>query len=73
MSDSSPSDHYFKNRAFVLILYKYVGNAKILIRSPINTMHNSVPMLLACADPEVRQSNTEENLLYFMQKKYNRF
>ena len=28
---------------------------------------------LSCADPEVRHSNTEESILYFIRKKYNIF
>ena len=32
-----------------------------------------IKMLLSCADPEVRHSNTEESMLYSLRRKYNIF
>ena len=59
----------------VVTLAQLKSNVKKLLYRTLASLSTKLDTItkLSCADPEVRQSNTEENLLYFIRKKHNRF
>ena len=69
---SSKAQQYGGERT--LLYKKESGYSIMIISKPLDSfgvVYNTGS--LTCADPEVRHSNTEESVLYFIRRKHNVF